>query len=129
MRRDMQWREAVVRLLVAARPMTMAARVASRDSALQALAGWGSAMCQSGAYDAGTAGSDVAMRAGSARVDDARKTALEGVSTIALVGRRPMGVRLTGGNALARRPREIKTWRERWPDRPAARGARGANSR
>ncbi len=40
MGRDIQWREAVVRLLVAARPMTMAARAASGGSALRALAGW-----------------------------------------------------------------------------------------
>jgi hypothetical protein len=131
MGRDIQWREAVVRLLVAARPMTMAARVESGDSAMRALAGWGSeAWGDGGGYIGNVAHASTELMRGDRGPGDVdRNSALDGVSPISLVGRRPMGVRTTVGIAPARRPREVQTWRERWPDQPAARGARGANAR
>ncbi len=65
-------------------------------------------------------------------VGHVRSNALERVVPITLVGRRPMGVRQGAGEeqvAPVRRPRETATWRERWPDVPAVRGARGVSAR
>lgn len=129
MGRDIQWREAVVRLLVAARPMTMAARVAGGDSALRALAEWGHDAWREGEEpDKGAHGLG-AVRDREAAVATHREHSLEGVTPISLVGRRPMSVRASVGSPMSRRPRETATWRERWPDAPAVRGTRGAAAR
>lgn len=139
MGRDIQWREAVVRLLVAARPMQIAARAVSGESALHAWSRWGAgAWCDDDAQGAlareGSAASSVSgapsPRQGGATSHERRPAALERVVPISLVGHRPMGVRTSvGANPIARRPRETATWRERWPDVPAARGTRGATAR
>ncbi len=130
MGRDIQWREAVVRLLVAARPMTMAARVAGGESALRALAGWGSEAWQDEEDAAQRVRRPESVRERESAISVHRENALERVSPIALVGRRPMSVRATvGQNPMARRPRETATWRERWPNVPVVRGSRAAAAR
>lgn len=139
MGRDIQWREAVVRLLVAARPMQMAARAVSGESALRAWSRWGAAAwCDDEAQDsrgdesstAQSSSGATSARRGEGAPHDRKPAALERVVPITLVGRRPMGVRTNvGANPMARRPRETATWRERWPDVPAARGTRGATAR
>ncbi len=130
MGRDIQWREAVVRLLVAARPMTMAARVAGGESALRALAAWGNEAWQDDESAAQGIRRPESVHERETALSVNREIALERVTPIALVGRRPMSVRASvGGSPMARRPRETATWRERWPDVPAVRGTRGAAAR
>ncbi len=124
MGRDIQWREAVVRLLVAARPMTMAARLASGGAAARALAGWSA--------DTWDESEQWVARAGSIRAskgDATRPSALERVSPITLVDCRPMGVRPLVGTTTVRRPRETATWRDRWPDIAAVPRARNSATR
>lgn len=129
MGRDIQWREAVVRLLVAARPMTMAARVAGGESALRALAGWGSDAWVEDEEPARDAPQRAPFHERETALSMHRETALERVTPISMAGRRPMSVRSSVGSPMARRPRETATWRERWPDVPAVRGTRRAAAR
>ncbi|MEP7381458.1 MAG: hypothetical protein ABI910_07205 [Gemmatimonadota bacterium] len=124
MGRDIQWRDAVVRLLVAARPMTMAARLASGGAAARALAGWSGDTW--GESEQSVARADAIQ---AVTCDAMRPNALERVIPISLVDCRPMGVRPLAGTTPVRRPRETATWRERWPDVAAVPRARPSATR